>query len=45
MVEIIPLAITIFWKANFFLYLKYILKLVEKLELKIKNLKAKIVKQ
>ncbi len=45
MVEAIPLAAAIFWDPNFLLCPKHTLKLVKKLGLKTKNLKAEIVKE
>ncbi len=45
MVKVIPLAATIFWDSNFLLCPKHTLKLVKKLGLKTKNLKAEIVKE
>ena len=44
-VEAIPLAAAIFWDPNFLLCLKHTLKLVKKLGLNMKNLKAEIVKE
>lgn len=45
MIEAISLVTAIFWELNFLLYLKHILKLAKKLRLKMKNLKAEIVKE
>ncbi len=44
-VEAIPLAAAILWDPNFLLCPKHTLKLAKKLELKMKNLKAEIVKE
>ena len=45
MVETIYLAATIFWNSNFLLCPKYTFKLVKKLGLMTKNLKADIIKK